>query len=123
MARQLLDINNELEMAREIQLFILTHEIPETRGLEIAARYVPTSSVAGDFCDIIIVDENQCGDSGRGRLRARPADFVTLYIPNILPPPPYRFTDRGHRESFSPSGYCRTAQNFRNEKGQNFRNR
>ena len=23
----------------------------------------------------------------------------------------------------SPSGYCRTAQNFRNEKGQNFRNR
>jgi hypothetical protein len=39
---------------------------------------------------------------------------------NILLPPPYRFTDRGHRESFSPSGYCRTAQNFRNEKGQNF---
>ena len=29
----------------------------------------------------------------------------------------------GHRESFSPSGYCRMAQNFRNEKGQNFRNR
>jgi phosphoserine phosphatase RsbU/P len=61
MARQLLDINNELEMAREIQLSILPHEIPEIRGLEIAARYVPMSSVAGDFCDFIIVDENHVG--------------------------------------------------------------
>src|SRR5580704_9674763 len=29
LARQLLDINNELEMAREIQLSILPHEIPK----------------------------------------------------------------------------------------------
>ena len=32
-------------------------------------------------------------------------------------------TDRGPRESSSPTGYRRMAQNFRNEKGQNFRNR
>jgi sigma-B regulation protein RsbU (phosphoserine phosphatase) len=61
LARQLLDINNELEMAREIQLSILPHEIPKIRGLEIAARYLSMSSVAGDSYDFIIVDEKHLG--------------------------------------------------------------
>jgi sigma-B regulation protein RsbU (phosphoserine phosphatase) len=61
LARQLLDINNELEMAREIQLSILPHEIPQIEGLEIGARYIPMSSVAGDFYDFIIVDEKRVG--------------------------------------------------------------
>jgi len=61
LARQLLDINNELEMAREIQLSILPHEIPKIRGLEIAARYIPMNSVAGDFYDFIFVDEKHVG--------------------------------------------------------------
>jgi serine phosphatase RsbU (regulator of sigma subunit) len=48
-------------MAREIQLSILPQEIPKIRGLEIAARYIPMSSVAGDFYDFIIVDESRVG--------------------------------------------------------------
>jgi sigma-B regulation protein RsbU (phosphoserine phosphatase) len=61
LARQLLFINNELEMAREIQLSILPQETPKIPGLEITARYVPMSSVAGDFYDFIIVDEKHVG--------------------------------------------------------------
>jgi serine phosphatase RsbU (regulator of sigma subunit) len=61
LARQLLDINNELEMAREIQLSILPHEIPKIRGLEIAARYIPMNLVAGDFYDFLMVDEKRVG--------------------------------------------------------------
>ncbi len=61
LARQLLDINNELEMAREIQLAILPHDIPRISGLEIAARYIPMSLVAGDFYDFIVVDEKHVG--------------------------------------------------------------
>jgi len=61
LARQLLDINNELEMAREIQLSILPQEIPKIRGLGIAARYIPMSSVAGDFYDFIVVDDKHVG--------------------------------------------------------------
>jgi sigma-B regulation protein RsbU (phosphoserine phosphatase) len=61
LARQLLYINNELEMAREIQLSILPHETPKIRGLEIAARYVPMGSVAGDFYDFIVVDDQHVG--------------------------------------------------------------
>jgi phosphoserine phosphatase RsbU/P len=56
LAQQLLAINNELEMARQIQLAILPRETPKIKGLDIAARYLPMSSVAGDFYDFIIVD-------------------------------------------------------------------
>jgi sigma-B regulation protein RsbU (phosphoserine phosphatase) len=61
LARQLLFINNELEMAREIQLSILPQEIPKIDGMEITARYIPMSSVAGDFYDFIRVDNKHIG--------------------------------------------------------------
>ena len=61
LSRQLVAINNELEMARQIQLSILPREIPTVPGLEITARYVPMSSVAGDFYDFILVDRKQVG--------------------------------------------------------------
>jgi sigma-B regulation protein RsbU (phosphoserine phosphatase) len=61
LAQQLLAINNELEMARQIQLAILPRETPKISGLDIAARYLPMSSVAGDFYDFIIVDEQHVG--------------------------------------------------------------
>jgi phosphoserine phosphatase RsbU/P len=61
LARQLIAINNELEMARQIQLAILPKETPKIRGLDIVARYIPMSSVAGDFYDFIVVDEKHLG--------------------------------------------------------------
>lgn len=59
--RQLLTIRAELETARDIQLSILPREIPRLEGLDIAARYIPMTSVAGDFYDFIVVDENRLG--------------------------------------------------------------
>jgi phosphoserine phosphatase RsbU/P len=60
-AQQLVAINNELEMARKIQLSILPRETPSTDGLKIVARYIPMTSVAGDFYDFIVVDEKHVG--------------------------------------------------------------
>ena len=60
-ARQLMAINSDLEMARQIQLAILPRETPKIHGLDIAARYIPMSSVAGDFYDFIVVDERHVG--------------------------------------------------------------
>ncbi len=60
-AQQLVAINNELEMARQIQLSILPSDTPKLRGLEIVARYIPMTSVAGDFYDFIVVDEKHVG--------------------------------------------------------------
>jgi phosphoserine phosphatase RsbU/P len=61
LALQLLTIQRELETAREIQLSILPEEIPKIAGLDIAARYIPMTSVAGDFYDFIVVDEKHLG--------------------------------------------------------------
>ena len=61
LASQLLALNNELEMARQIQLSILPQSIPKLPGLEIAARFLPMTSVAGDFYDFIEIDEKHIG--------------------------------------------------------------
>jgi len=60
-AQQLVAINNELEMARQIQLSILPSDTPKLVGLEIVAQYIPMTSVAGDFYDFIVVDEKHVG--------------------------------------------------------------
>jgi sigma-B regulation protein RsbU (phosphoserine phosphatase) len=61
LAKQLLAVSKELELARQVQLSILPQEIPKIQGLEIAARYLPMSSVGGDFYDFIVVDEKHIG--------------------------------------------------------------
>jgi phosphoserine phosphatase RsbU/P len=61
LASQLRALNNELEMARQIQLSILPHSIPTLPGLEIAARFFPMTSVAGDFYDFIQIDDKHIG--------------------------------------------------------------
>ena len=61
LAKQLLSIKNELETARKIQFSILPATIPNIDALEMAARYVPMTSVAGDFYDFIVVDEKHVG--------------------------------------------------------------
>jgi phosphoserine phosphatase RsbU/P len=61
LARQLQTIQSEMDTARQIQLSILPREIPAIRGLDIAARYIPMTSVAGDFYDFIPIDEKRIG--------------------------------------------------------------
>jgi sigma-B regulation protein RsbU (phosphoserine phosphatase) len=58
---RLLAINKELEIARKIQSSILPQKVPTFRGLEIVARHVPMSAVAGDFYDFLCIDERRVG--------------------------------------------------------------
>jgi phosphoserine phosphatase RsbU/P len=58
---QLFAIGKELEIARQIQSSTLPQEEPRLPGLEIAARYVPMSAVAGDFYDFLVVDDKHIG--------------------------------------------------------------
>ncbi len=58
---RLFAINKELEIARRIQSSTLPQSVPTLAGLEIAARYVPMSAVAGDFYDFLSVDEERVG--------------------------------------------------------------
>lgn len=58
---RLLSMQKELEIARQIQSSILPREVPRVVGLDIAARYVPMTAVAGDFYDFLIMDEKRIG--------------------------------------------------------------
>jgi sigma-B regulation protein RsbU (phosphoserine phosphatase) len=57
----LLAINKELQIANQIQSSILPRDVPHIAGLEIVARYVPMSAVAGDFYDFLVVDDRHLG--------------------------------------------------------------
>src|SRR3984885_14695632 len=81
--QQLNDIQKELEVARRIQLSILPGEFPDSAAFRVAARYVPMTSVAGDFYDFIVADEKQVGlliadVSGHGVPAALIASMVKL---------------------------------------------
>ncbi len=81
--QQLKEIQNELEVARRIQLSILPSEFPVSLNFRVAAQYVPMSSVAGDLYDYIIADDHQIGlliadVSGHGVPAALIASMVKL---------------------------------------------
>ena len=59
--RRLLSIENELEVARQLQFSILPARIPEVRSVRIAVAYRPMTAVAGDFYEFIPADRNQVG--------------------------------------------------------------
>src|SRR5947209_1495288 len=61
LARQLHNLRNELETARKIQMSILPRDVPRIGPLDIAARYIPMTEVAGDFYDFFVVDDKRVG--------------------------------------------------------------
>ena len=81
--QQLADIQKELEVARRIQLSILPPEFPTSGKFHVAARYVPMTSVAGDFYDYVLADNTRAGlliadVSGHGVPAALIASMVKL---------------------------------------------
>jgi phosphoserine phosphatase RsbU/P len=58
---RLLEIQAELEVARQIQASILPINVPQVRGLDISATYQPMASVAGDFYEFLPVDSEHAG--------------------------------------------------------------
>ena len=54
--QQLISLEEEMKSARRIQAAILPQSTPKVDGLEVAARYVPMTAVAGDFYDFLSVD-------------------------------------------------------------------
>jgi phosphoserine phosphatase RsbU/P len=87
---QLLAMQKEMETARQIQFSILPDEIPTIEGLDIAARYIPMSAVAGDFYDFIVVDKDHLGIliadvSGHGMPAALIASMLKIALAAQVP--------------------------------------
>lgn len=78
-------INKELEIARQIQAGLLPDHDVAAAGLRIATRYVPVSSVAGDFYDFLHTDGAGLGVliadvAGHGVPAALSASMVKIAI-------------------------------------------
>jgi sigma-B regulation protein RsbU (phosphoserine phosphatase) len=54
-------MENELQVAREVQTSLLPRQTPQLPGWEFAATWRPARQVAGDFYDFIRTDEEQLG--------------------------------------------------------------
>jgi sigma-B regulation protein RsbU (phosphoserine phosphatase) len=77
------ELQRELEIARRIQTDILPAAYPPSDHFHVAARYVPMTSVAGDFYDFLVTDQKQAGlliadVSGHGVPAALIASMVKL---------------------------------------------
>src|SRR6201981_3028762 len=78
-------MQKELQPARLIQQSILPETVPQIDGLDIAARYVPMTSVAGDFYDFVVVDNKHLGiliadGSGHGMPAALIASMLKIAL-------------------------------------------
>ena len=58
---RLLSIDNELALARQLQLSILPSGVPPVSKLRIGATYLPMTAVAGDFYHFVPVDDHRVG--------------------------------------------------------------
>jgi len=81
--QQLSILQKELDIARRIQLSILPSSFPQSKSFRVAARYLPMNSVAGDFYDFLIGDDQEAGlfiadVSGHGIPAALIASMVKL---------------------------------------------
>lgn len=81
--QELSNIQKELEIARSIQVAILPSGFPPSASFCVIARYLPMTSVAGDFYDFLLVDDKRAGIliadvSGHGVPAALIASMVKL---------------------------------------------
>ena len=59
--REFGEIQQELELARRMQLSILPSAFPDSHAFRVAAKYVPMTSVAGDLYDYLLADDSHAG--------------------------------------------------------------
>ena len=88
--RRLLSIENELEVARQLQFSILPTNIPDVQNLRIAVAYLPMTAVAGDFYEFIPVDGKRIGFlladvTGHGVPAALIASMIKVAMQSVVP--------------------------------------
>jgi sigma-B regulation protein RsbU (phosphoserine phosphatase) len=86
--RRLASIENELAVARRLQLSILPAAVPRLDAVRIAAAYEPMTAVAGDFYEFVAVDSTHAGllvadVSGHGVPAALIASMFKVAVPTV----------------------------------------
>lgn len=88
--RRLLSIEDELAVARRLQLSTLPTSVPEIRDVRIAVAYQPMTAVAGDFYEFIPVDPKRIGFlvadvTGHGVPAALIASMIKIAVQSVVP--------------------------------------
>jgi sigma-B regulation protein RsbU (phosphoserine phosphatase) len=88
--RRLVAIDNELDLARQLQFSILPTTVPDIGKLRIGAAYRPMTAVAGDFYDFIPVDGKGVGFlvadvTGHGVPAALIASMIKVAVGSVVP--------------------------------------
>ncbi len=88
--RRLLSIEDELAVARRLQLSILPASIPKIRNVQVAVAYQPMTAVAGDFYEFIPVDDKHVGFliadvTGHGVPAALIASMIKMATQSVIP--------------------------------------
>ena len=52
-------LKKEMEIAREVQNFLFPETLPNEKGLQVAASYIPHQMVGGDYYDYIPIDDDK----------------------------------------------------------------
>ena len=88
--RRLLSIENELELARQLQFSTLPTTVPEVQNVRIAVAYRPMTAVAGDFYEFVPMDQNRVGFlvadvTGHGVPAALIASMIKVAMQSVVP--------------------------------------
>jgi sigma-B regulation protein RsbU (phosphoserine phosphatase) len=80
---ELVAVQRELDMARQIQRSLLPRDTPKASGLDVAAHFAPMTAVAGDLYDLVPLGPSRLGIlvadvSGHGIPAALVASMVKL---------------------------------------------
>lgn len=114
--KALMQVQEEMRMAHDIQINLLPKETPQLSGYDIAGISIPAQVVGGDYFDFIPVDENRLaiclGDvSGKGL----PAAVLmanlqaTIRAQTLLKPPPkdcLRYSNKLLYQSTDPQKFA-----------------
>lgn len=87
---RLLSIENELALARKLQLSILPTTAPEVQNVRIAVAYQPMTAVAGDFYEFVPINGKQVGFlvadvTGHGVPAALIASMIKVAMQSLVP--------------------------------------
>jgi serine phosphatase RsbU (regulator of sigma subunit) len=83
----------EVDMALEIQRHLLPKDLPSIEGYEVAARWQPSRTVAGDYYDVLRLDDGRIGlciadAAGKGMPAALMMSNLQAAVRALAPPVP-----------------------------------
>jgi len=90
-------VARQLEIAADVQRRMLPSQMPEVPGVEVAARYVPSFELGGDFYDVFALDRE-----GRRQLGLTVGDVVGKGVAAALLMSAVRATLRAHADGDEP---------------------